>query len=390
MNKLKSLMIGLIIVSTVLTIGWTSFAIAAEFVVPNERTDLTISKEQTARNLFAAGETVNIEAKEIHKDLFVAGRTITVDTAIENNVFAAGETVNIKGRIGGNLFAFSKTLIISAEIEGDIFAFGAEIFLEDGAHVHGDIFSGSGTLHLKGRIIGDVSATCEDAIIDGSVLGTLQLKVDRSLTISSTALIQELVYSSPKVANIEEGSEIRMTTYTPMVLTDKSGKGRGNFPGIKLMDWISSLILAFLFLVLLKKPCQGMVNKIQEQFGLSVAFGVSFIIGVPIATILLLVSFVGFKVALVLAFFAFFVWTIAGTMGSLLLGVFIQYLLSKDKKAWSNYMNWISVVLGVSIFKLLALVPVLGWLAQIFFITLGIGGFLMYVARSSLSKEVTV
>lgn len=388
---MKSLIVSFVIISSLLAIGGINFTRAADFVASEEKTELKISREQTARNLFAAGETVNIEAKEIRKDLFVAGKTLFIDTTIENNVFVAGETVNVKGKIGGNLFALAQTLIISAEIEGDIFALGADIYLEDGSHVLGDIYSGSGKLHLKGRIIGDVSAASSDALVEGSILGTLNLKVENSLKISSGAIIQELNYSSPNEALIEEGAEVRKKTYTPVVSSDKSKKGRGYFAGVftgfKLIDWLSSLILAFLFLAFLKKPCLNIVNKIQEQFGLSMAFGLSFVIGAPIAVVIFLVTFIGFKVALVTAFFTFFVWTIAGTLGSLLLGVFIQYLISKDKQQLANYMNWVSVFLGVSIFQLLLFVPVLGWLARALSVLLGIGGFLIYVAGLISQKE---
>jgi hypothetical protein len=145
--------------------------------------------------------------------------------------------------------------------------------------------------------------------------------------------------------------------------------------------------LAFLFLALLKKPCQIIVNKVQEQFGLSMAFGLSFVIGVPLAVLIMLFSLLGFKVALVLAFFAIFVWTIASTLGSLLMGVFIQYLISRDKKNLASYLNWVSVLLGVSVYHLLLLVPVLGWLLRVISIFLVIGGLLMYIAEQISNKN---
>ena len=110
------------------------------------------------------------------------------------------------------------------------------------------------------------------------------------------------------------------------------------------------------------------------------AFGLSFVIGAPIAVILFLVTFIGVKVALVTAFFAFFVWTIAGTLGSLLLGVFIQYLISKDKQQLASYLNWVSVLLGVSLYQLLIFVPVLGWLIKVLVLIAGVGGLMMYVS----------
>lgn len=390
MKKVTPILVSLILFFCCMSF-WTDFTRAADFVASNDKEEINISREQTARNLFVAGGIVNIEAKEILKDLFVAGKTISVDTTVENNVFAAGETVTIKGKIGGNLFALSKTLIINAEIEGDVFALGADIHLEDGAQVFGDIYSGSDKLYLRGQVMGDVLAGCSEATVEGSILGTLELKVEKSLKIVSGAIIQNLDYSSPNEASIDEGAEVRKKTYTPMVSSEKSKRGRprfgGLFAGLTIFNWFSSLILAFIFLALLKKPCQSVLNKAQEQFGLGMAFGLSFIIGAPIAVLILFFTFFGFKVALALTFFTVFVWTIASTLASLLMGVFIQYLISKDRKNLGSYLNWVSVLLGVSAYHLLLLVPVLGWLLRVISILLVVGGLLMYLGEQISSKN---
>jgi hypothetical protein len=231
MKTLKGFIVGFVIISSLLAIGISTHTRAADFVASGEKEEISISRDQTARNLFTAGGIVNIEAKEILKDLFVAGKTISIDTSVENNVFVAGETVTVKGKIGGNLFALSKTLVISAEIEGDVFALGADIFLEDGAQILGDVYSGSDKLYLRGKVMGDVLAGCSDAFVEGSILGTLELKAEKSLTINSGAMIQTLDYSSPNEATIDEGAEIRKKTYTPMLSSEKSSKGRSRFGG---------------------------------------------------------------------------------------------------------------------------------------------------------------
>jgi cytoskeletal protein CcmA (bactofilin family) len=393
MRILKVFVIVLTILSSTIALCGINFAWAADFLASDSKTELRVSSDQTARNLFAAGETVRIEAKEIAKDLFVAGKTLYIDSRIENNCFVAGETINIQGNIGGNLFALAKTLIIASEIEGDIFALGADIILEKGAYIHGEIYSGSGKLHIKGSVMGDVSASCADAMVEGSVLGSLRLQVENSLHIYSGAIIQELVYSSPTEANIEQGAEVRKKEYTPLVRSDKANRRNRVFGGTKanfgLMNWISSLILAFIFLMLFKKPCQGIVTKIQNQFGMSIAFGLSFMIGAPIAVMLILLTFMGYKVAIVTAVLAIFIWTIASTLGSLLLGVLVRYLISKDRKDFASYLNWVSVLLGVSLYQLLVFIPVLGWLAKVLALMAGIGGLMMYFS-GLLSNKVSV
>ncbi len=370
--------------------GTFSLAKAAVFWPFDEEVRITDEAPVQLRNLFAFGQKIEIDADIIHKDLFVIGMIVNISSEVENNLYVGGQDIFIEGAVGGNIFALGNTLRISGVVDGDIFAMGSTIVLEEDAMVHGEIFAGTHVFRLNGQVMDDVSVNCNSAEISGTVLGRFSLKAREKVEIFEGALIQKLFYESPEEAFIAEGAEVRKISYTVLKPTDKPVRDteflKGLIRGMAVVDWLASILLGFILIILLRKPTLDIMDNAVRKFGISTAFGLTFFIGVPLAILILLLLIVGYKLALVAGIFAFFIWSLSSTLAGILVGVLLQYWIVRPRKELSAYINWISVLLGVSIFKLLLLLPVLGWLVRLLLVCAVIGAILMCIGSSLKSS----
>lgn len=337
---------------------------AADFKAGTEGAGrLEIAAEETLRNLFIANEKVSVKAKEIKKDLFAAGQTVDIDSHIEHNVFAAGNDVTINSTVGGNIFAAGNTLSINGKIDGDLFLAGAKVILEKEAELTGTIYAIGGELKILGKVMGDVNASGGMITIDGTITGKTNITADSTLTIGKTAVIENLKYQSPKEAIVENGAIVSKQEYTPTPKNPQKGMratGKKSF-GFPVISFLSSLALAFLLVYLFKKPTRLVVEESTKNFGSSIGIGLAVLIAAPIALLIIAITLVGGKIALLFGLLYCLFLVLGSSFAGLLLGSWIVKLIKKEEEV---PVDWITVLIGISLLTLLNWLPFVGWFVK--------------------------
>lgn len=383
MNRMKKLFYWFLIVAIAAGLSYTGVKAADIKTSKDGAGKAEVTSEETFRNLFIADSAVSVKAKEIKKDLFAAGQTVDIDSQVEHNVFAAGNGVTVKGTIGGNIFAAGNTLSISGKIDGDVFLAGAMVVFEKDAELTGNIYSVGGDLKIFGKVMGDVSASGGTVTLGGTITGKTNVNAGTSLTVTKSAVIENLIYSAPKEATIDSGAVITKKEFTLIKPSEEKGFGkeqhRRKLPFFSVVSILGSLALAFLLVYLFRKPSHMVLEESFKNFGSSIGIGFAVFVATPLALIIIAITLIGCKIALLFGLFYLLFLVLGSAFGGLLLGSWIVKMLKKDS---SVPMDWITVLIGVSLLTLITWIPYVGWFIKFALLITGLGSICKLFVQS--------
>lgn len=346
--------------------------VAAVLLIPtlglaaDVRTAEVVTKEETPKNLYLAGENPTVDANVLG-DLVVAGGTVTVNGNVEHGVLAAGGTLVLNGTVGQSVRVAGGTVTVESSIGGDLIVFGGDVILGTKSVVAGDVIVMGGTVALKGKVLGDVQHSyAGDVTISGSIAGNVELSNVGTLKLEPTAVIGgNLKYTSQTEAVVSSdakvGGKVEFTKAAPAQMKGPNASQKlGGILFGALMAFVTLLVFINLFpRFAVKTVAESTVNPWSKM-----GIGFLAIVVTPIALLLLLITFIGWGVMgyLFMAYMAFFALT--GTVSALLAGSVLWKYLSKSE---TLDLDWKTAGLGVIILAALKAIPVVGW----------VGGFLI-------------
>ncbi len=327
----------------------------AEVVFSSEEGSLTGTYDAT---VFQAGQdaTSNAEVKGI---LFMAGNTVSAGGTGEY-AFIAGNTVSFGGECLNDAFIGGNSVAVSGNVDRDLYAAGKVLDLR-GA-IGRDLFAGAQTVSISGEIGGNVYLDAETIQIadDAKIGGTLRF--NDSARVSGP---DEILNNAERYADKKEGTEKPENAEKPddaeaapaPVQSTQPGKSTKVFSKIKsaLFSYLGLLLIDYFFLWL--TPLWEKVDRdyTGKDFGLyAAAFGIGFAVlaGLPLASIILMITGFGLRPAFVLLL----VYSAVLTAAPVFLGFFLGSLLwRKALKKTKNY--WAELAVGLLIWRILSLIP---------------------------------
>lgn len=351
-------------------------ALAAEFrVAQKEGANITVVKDEKVKNLYTAGNVVSING-DIEKSLHAAGNTVTVDGNVENSVRAVGGTVIVRGEVGNSIHAGAGTIIIEGQVQEDVFLGGGNIVISKTASIGGDLFIGGGTVDIQGPVAGNVYIGGGQVIINSKIGGEVKAKVDELRLDSQAEIVGNLTYSSAKEVFMADGAKV-----LGEIEFKKADIGKTNlikrpkaFFGILslafllklLMSIVTGLALIYVFRNIIEKTVKDSLTRFWPNLGV----GFSALILTPVVFIILLITVLGIGVAtLIISIYGLLV-LLSASLASIAFGSWLIKALGK-KSEYS--IDWKAVVLGVIAFKLVILIPFIGWLVGLVFMLISLG-----------------
>ena len=323
----------------------------AEVVFSSEEGSLTGTYDAT---VFQAGQdaTSNAEVKGI---LFMAGNTVSAGGTGEY-AFIAGNTVAFSGECLNDAFIGGNSVAVSGNVDRDLYAAGK--VLDVRGAIGRDLFAGGETVTISGEIGGNVYLNAENIQIadDAKIGGTLRFNDNARVSGPD-----EILNNAERYADKKEGAEKTdgaEAAPAPVQITEP-GKSTRVFSKIKsaLFSYLGLLLIAYFFLWL--TPLWEKVDRdyTGKDFGLyAAAFGIGFAVlaGLPLASIILMITGFGLRPAFVLLL----VYSAVLTAAPVFLGFFLGSLLwRKALKKTKNY--WAELAVGLLIWRILSLIPVL-------------------------------
>lgn len=325
----------------------------------------------------------------VNDDLFIGAQTAEVEGTVNGDVFIGAQTVKITGVINGNLHAGANTLLLNGTVKGNVYA-GAQNIFVSGSTIGGSMLIGAATVDV------DKTTTIGGSILAGAGTLTVDSQVKRSvyvgtgsLTIGGNAKIgKDLYYATgkePGQTNISTTAKIAGSTYksemrTPQpkieakTIRNKIPTILGTFKVIStFISFVGAMIIGFLYLKLFGGHLNQAVNMITTAFWKT--FGVGFLVTISFipALIILLVTVIGIPLAglaiLVLILFSLLAKFAVGMAAG-------KWVITKT--GWKMSLYW-TMVLGLAIFYLIKLIPVVGFITGIIVLWIGLGAFTLGV-----------
>jgi hypothetical protein len=322
--------------------------------------------EVIERDYYAAGEIVEISGTVIG-DVYAAGGQVLVDGVIEGDLLVAGGSVIITGEVTQDVRAAGGQISISGSIGRNATLASGNIDLTDAASVGGNMLVLGGNVNIGAPVGGDIKAGVGALTIMNSVSGDVDAAVG-SFRLSSDASIDgDISYTSEEDITVSESATVSGTVNkhdVPEINTPKMDEEFKSFiAGANmfafLMSIITSLVVGFLMIKFLPNYTKNAASIVTEKFLASLAVGFLGLIVTPIIIVILFATIVGIPLSL------------------LLLGVFVIYLyivrifamvaIGTKVSSWLRLKtnNYLLFTIGLAVYYILSLVPIIGWLAKL-------------------------
>jgi len=374
-------------------------------------------------DLFAAGASVEINGT-VEGDFFGAAQSVIVNGTVGDDARIAGYALSVAGQVADDLIAAGFSLDNDGEsaVGGDLLFAGYQAILD--GEVGGTADVGGGAVRISGRIGGnanvDVGGTEPGARPPSFVFPGMPAvpSVPTGLTITDSAEISgDLNYTANERVQVPSGVVAGETNFSRYVAPEdeRAPEAPGPSLALRIGKWFlkqirrftTLLLVGLLMMWIVPNWTRRLADLIRTKPLPSLGWGVVFIAVFAVVmltlltiTIILAVVFgivtlgelakrfiaLGGLVMGSLGFGFSITWAYVTKIAmSLLLGQLIFSLFHSN--AAEN--RWWSMLLGVVIFAAITAIPVLGWLATLATVLLGLGAIWLWGQQWLASRRET-
>lgn len=365
----------------ILTIFPFSYASAAQMRAPSDSGSVVI--ESTENDVYTTGASVT-QNGTLTGDLIAAGGTVTMTGNVTQDVMAAGGTLSIIGRIEGDARLAGGTVLLNAPVGEDVLAVGGTVSLSETARVGKDLFIAAGNVSISSEVGGDVHVAGGEIYINSPIMGSVDVRSQR-LTFGPRAQVRgKITYRGEQEAVIQQGAVVSPVEF---IKDTKQTSYRAGWRGVSsVTGFMIGMLALFLVALSLWKVGAGAVALLLKNVEQSPwkSLGIGFLGGIvtPIASVILLITVIGSYLAGVIGLTFALSLLIAYATSSIFLGALLMKWI---KKTPALTLSWSALVLGVVVFSLLGIIPIIGWLIN-GVITLMVFGGIMSTLYASMKR----
>lgn len=364
----------------IVALGVSPVVAAPVFLAPAD--GLVSVKSPIGDDFYAAGSTIIVD-QPIKGDFLAGGGTIEINADVSGDVIVAGGTVIIRGNVGDDVRVAGGQVSIYGIIGDDLVVGGGTVTVASAAQVKGDLVAAGGDLILDGKISGNLKTGSGTLALKGSVLGDAEVRVADSMTMGESARIGgTLKYWAP-TEDPAFASHAGTVEYHKISGRDWDGGwgrlGMLTVGAVMLMfwKWVAILVLGVLIVLLFPKYLPKVVTGIRAGHWHMLWVGLLTFILTPLVVMVVMMTMVGIPIA-ILGFITYGLTLMLGVVaGAYYLG---RILFQHDKTPLAQVG---SLAAGTLMLGLLVWVPVVGWLAGLWVVCVGLGGVLVEAAKAA-------
>ena len=409
MNRLLSLLLVLILL---LSFSPAAFA-AVEFATDNTpfsgEHDATVllagrnpvSSADVRGILFSVGSSVSVDGGSEYaviggnnvalngtcgRDAFVVGATLGVTGSVERDLIALGNRLNLSGSVGRDLYFGGKSVLISGKIGGDVLLKADEIQIASDAEIGGTLrYNSSAKITAPADLLAAASTYSDGS--EGSPVSAVSAQpvhtaapVQPAASAEPAEPAQSGTPAEPAASAVPVETAAPAQTAQPLQTiqspqsSEPAPASRPSFFGrVKgwLFSYVGLVLLAFALLWLtplwekLDKDYAGAdLGKYAAVFGI----GFAVLLALPIAVIILMITGIGLRPALVLLF----LYIAAIIAAPVFLGFFLGVLIwRKLLKRTPNYQAELPI--GLLVWRIVSLIPGIKFAASVVTVPLALG-----------------
>ena len=303
---------------------------AATFLVGDESNEDVSAPSNIDDDVYAFGNIVDVTGGA-GQDVVAGGQMVAIGGIINGDVYAGGQTIDIAGLILDDVHVGGETVTVSGQIAGDFFAGGQSIKIDDKTTIGGDTYIGGQFISLAGEYTGTVRVAGEDIkVLDGTVIhGDLITYGNTQPSIGSSVVVEG------ETKHVKQDQKIAQEVKKNVLVT-----------------WVRRIVslfaLALVFVYLLKKYSERVVESVRVNPGKSILIGAVLMVLFMPVILLLLITTIGIPLALVIFFLTLSLFFIATGFAALFIGSFVMNRIVRDKK--KQPLGWPHALVGAVIY----------------------------------------
>ncbi len=314
--------------------------------------------------------------------------TLNLKGEITSSSFGFGNIINDESKIDGLGIMFGNSLNITSQSDysinfgnvinykgttKDLIIFGNKVVIEKEAVIERDLIIFASDITINGQVGGNIRITSKDALIStGSTLENIYTSCD-NLVIDGNTTINNLTYSEDATIALKEGTIVNKGMIETAD-TDEKDLSTLNSTFLSLIsNWLIFAILLFAVPKLLTIP--------KDNYGKIVGYGVGYMIGLPIISLLLLLSIYGSKLSII--------FIIVYILSMLISTPITGYIIGKsiwDKFIKKEGTDYLKGLLGITILVLLSIIPYLNILIVLGTFVIATGSIIKLILENRKRK----
>jgi cytoskeletal protein CcmA (bactofilin family) len=308
------------------------------------------------------GDTVTIAAGEtIADDVLVAGGTVRVEGAIDGDLVVAGGTVTVNGAVQRNLIVAGGTVIVHGPVAGTVYAAGGTLDLNSTIGRNLVMAGGNITAGADTRVARDAVLNGGQLVLAGTVVRNVLVSAG-SLTVEKTARIGGNLTGQAPSPKIDPGATIGGTTNLSEPVSKQDGKkGLAGLFIWRLLSAIGLLILGLVTVAAVPRFTREAITMIAEHPWATLLAGLIVLLLTPLVMLILLIVP---PLSLLLFLLYLVALLVAPVFAVVRIGAWVW------RRTGSLYPM---LLIGVGIYFLVRLIPILGDLVGLLALLYGLG-----------------
>lgn len=349
---------------------------------------VTLPKYNTVNHdYFAAGSSVNLYGN-VNGDAYLAGGNITVNGNINGDLIATGGNITVSGNTKGNVRVLGGNVTVSGTVGRNLSVAGGSVNITNTAKIAGSLVSGSGDLTVSAPIGRGATLVGGDASILSTVGGGVSSNASKIMLGSQSVIGGDLTYAKGTMVDLQKGALIKgkmLASSRGLPQTSAVKSTIDSFVeklgmGLKLVDLTSAFVIALLLVKLIPNYLDKTVRVLSKRPLYSFGAGILVLFGVPLISIVLLITIIGIPIALILLGVLIILSYLSKIFISLLIGQkVLEALKAKSGRGWA-------ILVGLVIYTLVSQIPLIGGITAFLALVAGVGA--QTVERFALYKEI--
>jgi len=329
------------------------------------------------KDYFAAADSVEVSGT-VNGDVYVFGGQVLVDGKVNGDLISAGGIVNISGEVSQDVRVGGGQVIISGKIGRNLTVGGGNVDITNSATIAGGIVAGGGNISLAAPIGKDVKIGAGNLTISNKIVGNVEAAVGMIRLTSKADIGGYLTYWSDTTASIDSSAKVAGTVTKkapPAAARPKPGMILGGFAAFNIItaiiSLVSTLILGLLIIKLFPRYNRAVVYTLKKRPWGSLGLGFASLILIPLIFVLLLILVATIPIAFILLALYLITLYLSRIFIIFWVGTFVfERTGRKIHEVWA-------FIIGLVIYYILTLIPIVGGLTTFLVILFGLGAVLL-------------
>jgi cytoskeletal protein CcmA (bactofilin family) len=311
----------------------------------------------------------------VNGDVYAAGGRVLVDGVINGDLIAAGRKVILSGKVSQNARLAGAHVVLSGNVGRNMTVGAADLQVTDAGRIQGNILAAGGEVELEGQIGRDARIAAGTLVVSDKIGGDLAAAAETVRLTSQATVEGKLRYWNETAPVVDESATIRgPVTHREFSDWWQVQWFRRGFARLRVMATVISLVSTFVLgLVLLRVYplfTRRVASIIHERPMRALGWGTAALVGAPVVAVVFFVTLFGMPIGVILMGLYGVMLYLSRVYAMTWLG---QVLLRRPADS-SPLIG--SFMVGLAVYAVLSLIPVVGELVALAAVLFGLGALL--------------